>query len=83
VAIRSLVIRTEIDQAKRAHDCQASKRHRIKQGDIRLAVHISGQSPDHYCADCARKIIERDLEKLQQLAARFPRVSSPADEETS
>lgn len=83
MAIRSLVIRAEIDEAKRAHNCQASKRHRIQQGDIRLAVHISGQSPDHYCAECARKIIERDLEKLQQLAAKFPSASSSADAEKS
>jgi hypothetical protein len=77
------LIRAEIDEAKRAHNCQASKHHRIQQGDIRLAVHISGQSPDHYCAECARKIIQRDLEKLQQLAAGFPSASShPAAEES-
>ncbi len=66
MAIKSLVTRVEIDTAGKAHNCQASAKHRIEKGDERLKVR-NGRSWDHYCLDCAKKIIERDIEKLKEI----------------
>lgn len=70
MARKSLVQRSEIDQAQRAHNCQANAKHRVKQGDRRLKVYVD-RTFDHYCAECAIKIIEADMEKLQQLARQL------------
>lgn len=69
--VRSLVIRAEIDQAKRSHSCQASKRHLISKGDLRLKVR-TGRSWDHYCCICAQKMIALDIEKLTILKEMQP-----------
>jgi hypothetical protein len=66
VAIKSLVIRVEIDQALKAHNCQANARHRVQRGDRRLKVR-NGRSWDHYCTACAAVILERDIAELQTL----------------
>jgi hypothetical protein len=67
LAIKSLIIRVDIDHAKHSHNCQANERHRISMGEPRLKIR-SGRSWDHYCMICARAIVDRDLAKLQQLA---------------
>ena len=67
MAKRSLVQRSEIDQAQKSHNCQASAKHRLTPGDWRLKVHVD-RSHVHYCAECAIKIIEADIAKLQELA---------------
>lgn len=64
--IRSLVERTLVDEAGRAHNCQANARHRIQRGDKRLKVR-NGRSWDHYCLDCAQTIVDRDIGKLNEL----------------
>lgn len=69
--VRSLVIRTEVDQAKKSHKCQASKHHLISKGDLRLKVR-TGRSWDHYCCTCAEKMIARDIEKLTKLKEMRP-----------
>jgi len=71
VATKSLVIRTEVDTAGRAHNCQASAKHRIEKGDVRLKVK-KGRSWEHYCLACAKKIIGLDLEKLKALQEMKP-----------
>ncbi len=70
MAVKSLVIQVEIDQALKAHNCQANARHRIERGDTRLKVR-NGRSWDHYCAQCAKAILERDNAELQDLQRRF------------
>lgn len=67
---KSLVQRVEIDHALKAHNCQANSRHRLERGDRRLKVH-NERSADHYCLECATKIIEQDLAKLQELARQL------------
>lgn len=67
---KSLVQRSEVDQAQRAHNCQANSNHRLERGDWRLKVHVD-RSHDHYCQDCALKIIEQDIEKLQVFARQL------------
>ncbi len=64
--IRSVVIRIEVDEAKKAHNCQANASHRILKGDRRLKVR-NRRSWDHYCLCCAAVIIGRDIVELQTL----------------
>lgn len=66
MAIKSLIEQVKVDQAARAHNCQANANHRINKGDVRLKVR-SGRGWDHYCQTCAQKIIERDIAKLTTL----------------
>ena len=65
--IKSLVIRSEVDIAQRAHNCQGNARHRIQCGDARLKVG-RGRSWDHYCIKCAKAIIYGDIAKLEALS---------------
>lgn len=67
---KSLVQRAEVDFAQRAHNCQANARHRLEQGDRRLKVHVD-RSYDHYCRECALKIIEQDIARLGSLARQL------------
>ncbi len=64
--IKSILIRVEIDKAKKAHNCQANATHRIVRNDTRLNVR-NGRSWDRYCLSCAKTIIQRDLAELQEL----------------
>jgi hypothetical protein len=59
-----------VDRAQKAHNCQANSKHRLGRGDRRLKVHVD-RSHDHYCQDCALKIIEHDIEKLQVLVRQL------------
>ena len=68
--IKSLVTRAEVDEAKKAHNCQANAVHRIERGNKRLKVR-NGRSWDHYCVSCAVVILERDITELQALQRSF------------
>lgn len=70
MARKSLVQRSEIDQVKQSHNCKASAKHRLKPGELRLKVYVD-RSHVHYCAECALKIIEGDIAKLQRLAEQL------------
>ena len=65
--LKSLLIRVEVDVAQRAHNCQGNIRHRVERGDKRLKVR-NGRSWDHYCLECARSIVRRDIGTLDTLA---------------
>lgn len=78
MAIKSLVIRVEIDYALNSHNCQANARHRIHRGDRRLKVR-NGRSWDHYCVACAAIIIGRDIQKLTLLEREY---RTPTDRTT-
>ena len=66
MATKSIVTKTLIDEASRSHYCRANKKHRIHTGDTRMKIR-SGRSWVHYCTECARKIIENDIVKLQKI----------------
>ncbi len=68
--IRSLLMRVEIDEAYKSHNCQANARHRIQKGHKRLKVR-NGRSWDHYCVPCAVVIVDRGNAELQALQRRF------------
>lgn len=70
MAKKSLIQKSEIDEVKKSHNCQANAKHRLKPGDLRLKVSES-RSHTHYCAECAMKIIERDVARLQLLAQKL------------
>ncbi len=70
MARKSLVQRSEVDQTKAAHNCQANQNHRLQKGDSRLKVY-KDRSHDHYCKACALGIIEQDIKKLQALALQL------------
>jgi hypothetical protein len=74
VATKSLVIRSEVDTASKAHNCQASATHRIEKGDVRLKVR-NGRSWDHYCLGCANKIIGLDIARLTELSKMEPKAA--------
>lgn len=69
--IKSLIGQVEIDNAGKAHYCQASKQHRVEKGDVRLKVR-NGRGWDHYCKACAETIITRDIQKLMELKEMNP-----------
>lgn len=71
MATKSLMIRTDVDTAGKAHNCQASAKHRIEKGDVRLKVR-KGRSWEHYCLACAQKIIALDIAKLSELQKMKP-----------
>lgn len=68
--IKSLLIPVDVDEALKAHNCQANASHRIERGDRRLKVR-NGRSWDHYCLSCARRIVERDIAALQEVTGKF------------
>jgi len=71
MATKSLVIQVQVDTAGKAHNCQASAKHRIEKGDVRLKVR-NGRSWDHYCLACSQNIIGRDIQKLTELQKMTP-----------
>jgi hypothetical protein len=69
--VKSLLIRIEVDEVQKAHNCQANSSHRLERGERRLKVR-KGRSWDHYCVACAALIIQRDIAELQNVQTQFP-----------
>ncbi len=67
---KSILQKIEIDIAKKAHNCQHNSRHRIQRGDKRLKVK-KDRTSEHYCCECAKAIIDRDILYLQGLREQF------------
>ena len=63
---KALTKRISIDTAQRAHKCRYNKNHLIAQGGKRLKV-IENRSITHYCADCAKKFLKADIQKLNNI----------------
>ena len=70
MAIKSLRIQTDVDVAEKAHKCKGNRRHPIQRGEKRLKVR-NGRGWSHYCLDCARKMIRRDMDALEALDSEF------------
>lgn len=64
--IKSLVISTKIDTVARAHKCRGNSSHILQRGDKCLEVK-DGRNRNRYCLACAKRIVERDLNKLREL----------------
>jgi hypothetical protein len=69
-ARKSVLVRVAVDEVLKAHNCQHNHRHRLERGQRRLKVQKE-RSPEHYCAQCALEIIERDIAKLQMVAQQL------------
>ncbi len=67
---KSLLPNLVVDEAKKAHDCQHNRAHRLQQGDKRLRVRVQ-RTYEHFCTPCALDIIEGDIAKLQALAGEL------------
>jgi hypothetical protein len=68
--VRSLLDSVQFDKAGSSHNCRASRAHRIEMGERRLKVKV-GRSHQHYCLECARKILAADVAKLGALVAEL------------
>jgi hypothetical protein len=68
--IKSLLIRVEIDEAGKAHNCQANAAHRIVKGEKRLSIR-KGRSWEHYCLACGRNIAQYNLRRLEELSKQL------------
>lgn len=72
--VRSLLDSVQFDEAGSSHNCQASRAHRIQIRTRRLKVKV-GRSHEHYCLECARKILTADAAKLSALLAELDELS--------
>ena len=81
MATKSLVIGFEFERAQRAHDCQASSRHRLERGHLRMSVR-KDRGADNYCRECAERILVRDIDKLTAKLAEL-RSLPPSAEPTA
>jgi len=55
-----------IDNAKRAHNCQHSSKHRIMKGDVRLGLKVD-RSIEYFCKECAITFLENGAGELEKL----------------
>jgi len=67
---KSLLLRMEVDQAIRSHDCQHNAKHRLQPGDKRLKV-TKDRTDEHFCVACALEMIDLASSKLQSIAAEL------------
>ena len=63
---KSLTKNISIDTALRSHKCRYNKNHQITAGTKRLKVK-EGRSETHYCIDCAKRFLEVDINKLNEI----------------
>lgn len=73
MATKSLIETVRIDIALKSHNCQANQAHRVNKGDVRLKVR-DGMGWANYCKECALKIIDRDIDKLNKLRNLKPEI---------
>lgn len=55
-----------IDHAKKSHNCQNNRAHRISKGDVRLGLK-EGRSREYFCKECSVKFLEKDVESISSL----------------
>ncbi len=63
---KSFIKNLVIDEAKKSHNCQHSKQHRINQGDIRLGLKDS-RSTEYYCKECAIEFLKNGASQVSEL----------------
>lgn len=73
--VRSLLDSVQFDRAQKSHNCQANRAHRIRMGERRLKVKV-GRSYEHYCLECACKILAADAAKIRELASELEEQST-------
>lgn len=73
--IKSLITKAEFDVVGKRHQCKANVLHTLEKGDDRLTIY-EGRKTSHYCLNCAKKILETDLRKLENLMKESDRFLS-------
>ena len=63
---KSFIKSLTVDHAKKSHNCQHNRKHRISKGDIRLGLKES-RSPEYYCKDCSIKFLKKSAESIMTL----------------
>jgi len=65
---KSLIVSMELTTVARSHDCRYNKNHRLQKGDRRLTVRSDGDE-HHYCLQCAKIFLVKDVERLRAILA--------------
>ena len=68
--MKSILHPLSVDEAIHAHNCQHNKRHRLVRGDKRLKFRVE-RSHQHFCVDCALRMIEKARARLDELEQRL------------
>ena len=70
---KRLILKCNIEKAKRKHFCKHSKNHSIQSGESRLTITLQdGRGTlQHYCRECALKMIEQTFGELNTLKAQL------------
>lgn len=63
---RSLIVSMEITTAGKSHNCRHNDNHRIPMGARRLTISSDGDR-HHYCLDCAKGFLAKDIGRLKAL----------------
>lgn len=63
---KSFIKRLAIDEAKRSHNCQHNKQHRISKGDIRLGLK-GDRSTEYYCKECSIEFLKDSSNQIFKL----------------
>jgi hypothetical protein len=71
---RSLLVSMEITAAGKSHNCRHNESHRIAMGARRLTISSDGDK-HHYCLDCARGFLAKDIDRLKALLNEIGRSS--------
>lgn len=67
---KSFVKNLVIDKAKKSHNCQHNKQHRINQGDIRLGLK-DGKSIEYFCKECSIEFLKNGASKISELISEI------------
>lgn len=75
MAHRSLILNMEVTTVGRAHNCRYNKKHRLEKDHHRLTVRSDGDE-HHYCLECAKTFLIKDVERLRKLLSEIERLTS-------
>lgn len=64
--MKKIVKNTSWDTAIHSHKCKNNSKHTITKGDRRLKIK-EGRSENHYCVQCAEKILKNGLSEIESL----------------
>lgn len=67
---KSFLKTISVDQAIRSHKCKHNASHIVSNGEKRLKLKVA-RTHEHYCMDCAKEIIMRDIAKLNSIYSSF------------
>jgi len=63
---KSFIKKLTIDEAKKSHNCQHNKQHRINKGEIRLGLK-ENRNIEYYCKKCSIEFLEDGVNQISKL----------------